>query len=210
MASTNLPFRTTIRTNDDIINQIDEPLIEQSLSEDKPNNPIINIKGILKKPETDLEKMRQNIRLTQIAKNLTILTFIVCYVPIIVANLYFAYNDTTSCISTHNPIIGLTLYDYLSIQAYTLAFTLALIILSIRCEPRNDSIWKTMYDNYILFYRAFAAFWFGLGVIVFSFLVHKRLCNNGIYYYVIILMGITIIAWVILAILHYNQTKIQK
>ena len=210
MTSNNIPFRNTTKIIDNDINQMDEPLVEQSLSDDKTINPIVNIKGILKKPETDLEKLRQQVYLNEIAKNLTILTFIVCYVPIIAGNLYFAYTDTTSCISRQNPIIGLTLYDYLSVQAYTLAFTLIIIIANILCEPHSESIWKTFYNNYILFYRAFAVFWFALGIIVLLFLVHKRLCNNGIYYYVIILMGVTIITWVLLAILHYRETRMQK
>ena len=59
MTSTNIPFRNTTKIIDNDINQMDEPLVEQSLSDDKTINPIVNIKGILKKPETDLEKLRQ-------------------------------------------------------------------------------------------------------------------------------------------------------
>ena len=59
MSNNNISSRNTTKINDGI-NQIDEPLIEQSLSDDKTINPIVNIKGILKKPETDINEMIQN------------------------------------------------------------------------------------------------------------------------------------------------------
>jgi hypothetical protein len=210
MASTNIPFRNTTKTNDDVINKIDEPLVEQSLSDDKTINPIVNIKSILKKPDTDLDEMMQRIRLNQIAKNLTMLTFIICYAPIIFGNLYFAYTDDTYCISTRNPLIGLTLYHYLSIQAYVMFITLALIILSIVYEPKDDSIWKTIYDNYILCYRAFSAFWLAFGIIIFAFLTYKQSCNNHIYYYLIITISIMTFTWGAFAFLHFKQLKMNN
>jgi hypothetical protein len=205
MSNNNIPSRNTTKTNDDVINQIDEPFIEQSLSDDKTINPIVNIKGILKKPDTDLDEMMQRIRLNQIAKNLTMLTFIICYAPIIFGNLYFAYTDDTYCISRHNPLIGLTLYDYLSIQAYVMFLTLVLIILSIVYEPKDDSIWKTIYNNYILCYRAFSVFWLVFGIIIFAFLTYKQSCNNHIYYYLIITISIMTFTWVAVAFLHFKQ-----
>jgi hypothetical protein len=180
-------------------------LIEQSLSEDNSNNPIVNIKGILKKPETDINEMIQRMRLNQLAKNLTMLIFIISYAPIIIGNLYFAFIDDTYCISRRNPLIGLTLYDYLSIQAYVMSITLALIILSIVYEPKDDSIWKTIYDNYILCYRAFSVFWLVFGIIIFAFLTYKQSCNNHIYYYLIITISIMTFTWVAVAFLHFKQ-----
>ena len=210
MASTNIPFRNTTKIIDNDINQIDEPLIEQSLSDDKTINPIVNIKGILKKPETDINEMIQRMRLNQIAKNLTMLTFIICYAPIIFGNLYFAYTDDTYCISRHNPLIGLTLYDYLSIQAYVMFLTLVLIILSIVYEPKDDSIWKISYDNYILGYRAFSAFWLVFGIIIFAFLTYKQSCNNHIYYYLIITISIMTFTWGAFAFLHFKQLRMDN
>jgi hypothetical protein len=210
MSNNNIPSRNTTKTNDDVINQIDEPFIEQSLSDDKTINPIVNIKGILKKPDTDLDEMMQRIRLNQIAKNLTMLTFIICYAPIILGNLYFAYTDDTYCISRHNPLIGLTLFDYLSIQAYVMSLTLALITLSIVYEPKDDSIWKTIYDNYILCYRAFSAFWLVFGIIIFAFLTYKQSCNNHIYYYLIITISIMTFTWVAVAFIHFKQLSMDN
>ena len=209
MSNNNISSRNTTKINDGI-NQIDEPLIEQSLSDDKTINPIVNIKGILKKPETDINEMIQRMRLNQLAKNLTMLTFIICYAPIIIGNLYFAFNDNTYCISRRNPLIGLTLYDYLSIQAYVMSLTLALIMLSIVYEPKDDSIWKTIYDNYILCYRAFSAFWLAFGLIIFAFLTYKQSCNNHIYYYLIITISITTFTWVAVAFIHFKQLRMDN
>ena len=209
MSNNNISSRNTTKINDGI-NQIDEPLIEQSLSDDKTINPIVNIKGILKKPETDINEMIQRMRLNQLAKNLTMLTFIICYAPIIIGNLYFAFNDNTYCISRRNPLIGLTLYDYLSIQAYVMSLTLALIMLSIVYEPKDDSIWKTIYDNYILCYRAFSAFWLVFGLIIFAFLTYKQSCNNHIYYYLIITISIMTFTWGAFAFLHFKQLKMNN
>jgi hypothetical protein len=209
MSNNNISSRNTTKINDGI-NQIDEPLVEQSLSDDKTINPIVNIKGILKKPDTDLDEMMQRIRLNQIAKNLTMLTFIICYAPIIFGNLYFAYTDDTYCISRHNPLIGLTLFDYLSIQAYVMSLTLALITLSIVYEPKDNSIWKTIYDNYILCYRAFSAFWLVFGIIIFAFLTYKQSCNNHIYYYLIITISITTFTWVAVAFIHFKQLRMDN
>jgi hypothetical protein len=209
MSNNNISSRNTTKINDGI-NQIDEPLIEQSLSDDKTINPIVNIKGILKKPETDINEMIQRMRLNQLAKNLTMLTFIICYAPIIIGNLYFAFNDNTYCISRRNPLIGLTLYDYLSIQAYVMSLTLALIMLSIVYEPKDDSIWKTIYDNYILCYRAFSAFWLVFGLIIFAFLTYKQSCNNHIYYYLIITISIMTFTWGAVAFLHFKQLRMEN
>jgi hypothetical protein len=204
MSNNNIPSRNTTKINDGI-NQIDEPLDEQSLSDDNSINPMVNIKGILKKPETDINEMIQRMRLNQLAKNITMLTFIISYAPIIIGNLYFAFNDDTYCISRRNPLIGLTLYDYLSIQAYVMCLTLALIILSIVYEPKDDSIWKTIYNNYILCYRAFSVFWLVFGIIIFAFLTYKQSCNNHIYYYLIITISIMTFTWVAVAFLHFKQ-----
>ena len=164
-------------------NTIDEPLFEQSLSSDSSSNSS-NIRGILKRPLTDLDKLLEEQRLKKIAKTVTIITFIVVYTPIIAFNLYFAYTDNTSCISRVNPIISLTLYDYLTIQAYTMTFTLGLIVLDEFVDNRDGTIFKTFYNNYILCYRVFSLSWIAIGVIIFIFITYNRLCSNGIHYYV--------------------------
>lgn len=169
------------------INTIDEPLFEQYLSSDGSSNSS-HIRGILKRPLTDLDKLIEAQKLKQLSKTLTIITFIVVYTPIIAFNLYFAYTDKTSCISKVNPIINLKLYDYLTIQAYTMAFTLGLIILdefvnNLDCTLFK-TLFKTLYNNYMLIYRVFSLSWIAIGVILFVFIAYKRLCNNGIYYYI--------------------------
>lgn len=162
---------------------IDEPLFEHSLSSSSSSTSS-NIRGILKRPLTDLDKLIEEQRLKKIAKTVTIITFIVVYTPIIAFNLYFAYTDKTSCISRVNPIISLTLYNYLTIQAYTMAFTLGLIVIDEFVDNRDGTIFKTFYNNYILCYRVFSLSWIAIGVIIFIFIAYKRLCSNSIYYYV--------------------------
>ena len=178
METTHTPFRHTNSNN----SQLDDPLFEQSLSSDGSNNS--NIRGILKRPLTDLDKFRHQHQLKQMARMFTIITFIVVYTPIIAFNLYFAFTDNTSCVSRVHPIIGLTLYDYLTIQAYGMALTLALIVLDDFYDPKIFPRFKTFYNNYILCYRVFSLIWVSIGVIIFVFVIYKRLCSTGIYYYV--------------------------
>ena len=176
---------------------IDEPLFEQSLSSSNSSN----IKGILRRPLTDLDKLIEAQRLKQLARILTIITFIVVYTPIISFNLYFAYTDNTSCISRVNPIIALTLYDYLTIQAYTMAFTLGLIVLDEFVDNRDGTIFQTFYNNYILCYRAFSLAWISIGIILFIFIAYKRLCSNGIFYYVAI-VTVVLASSILISIIH--------
>jgi uncharacterized membrane protein len=181
MATTQTPFRHTNSNN----SQLDDMLVEQSLSSDCSNNSNnSNVRSILKRPLTDLDKFRHQHQLKQMARMFTIITFIVVYTPIIAFNLYFAFTDNTSCVSRVNPIIGLTLYDYLTIQAYGMTLTLALIVLDDFYDPKIFPRFKTFYNNYILCYRVFSLIWVSIGVIIFVFVTYKRLCSTGIYYYV--------------------------
>jgi len=168
--------------------QLSSPLVEESLSDTSINSP--NIRGILKQQMTSVDKLDQQLKLRQLAKTLTIITFIVVYTPIIAFNLYFAYSDNTSCVSYINPIIGLNLYDYLTVQAYTMTFTLGLIVLDEFVDPRIFTRFKTFYDNYILCYRVFSLAWISVGIILFISITYNRLCSNGIYYYVATVTGL--------------------
>jgi len=167
--------------------QLSSPLVEESLSDTSINSP--NIRGILKQQMTSVDKLDQQLKLRQLAKTLTIITFIVVYTPIIAFNLYFAYSDNTSCVSYINPIIGLNLYDYLTVQAYTMTFTLGLIVLDEFVDPRIFTRFKTFYD-YILCYRVFSLAWISVGIILFISITYNRLCSNGIYYYVATVTGL--------------------
>lgn len=162
--------------------QLTSCLVEESLYDTSINSPII--RSILKQQMTSVDKLNQQRRLSQLAKTLTIITFIVVYTPIIAFNLYFAYSDNTSCVSYINTIIGLNLYDYLTVQAYTMTFTLGLIVLDELVDPRIFTRFKTFYDNYILCYRVFSLAWISVGIILFISITYNRLCSNGIYYYV--------------------------
>ena len=152
--------------------QLSSPLVEESLSDTSINSP--NIRGILKQQMTSVDKLDQQLKLRQLAKTLTIITFIVVYTPIIAFNLYFAYSDNTSCVSYINPIIGLNLYDYLTVQAYTMTFTLGLIVLDEFVDPRIFTRFKTFYDNYILCYRVFSLAWISVGIILFISITYNR------------------------------------
>jgi hypothetical protein len=182
---------------------INEPLFEQSLSSDGSSNSS-NIRGILKHPRTDLDKLLEEQRLKKIAKIVTIITFIVVYTPIIAFNLYFAYTNKTLCVSRESPIIGLSLYNYLTVQAYTMAFTLALIILDDFVDNREGTLFKTFYNNYILCYRVFSLSWIAIGVIIFIFITYNRLCSNGIHYYVAVVTVILAFSILFSVIRQYN------
>jgi hypothetical protein len=183
--------------------QLSSPLVEESLSDTSINTP--SIRGILKQQMTSVDKLDQQRRLSQLAKTLTIGIFIVVYAPIIAFNLYFAYTNNTSCVSYVNPIIGLSLYDYLTIQAYTMTFTLGLIVLDEFIDPQIFTRFKTFYDNYILCYRVFSIAWVSVGIILFTFITYKSLCSNGIYYYVAIVTGVLALSTMASIVKQYND-----
>ena len=186
--------------NNDSLN---DPLFEESLS--KSSSP--SIRGILKPP---IDKLDQQLKLNQLARTLTIGIFIVVYAPIIAFNLYFAYTNNTLCVSYINPIIGLSLYDYLTVQAYTMAFTLGLIIFDEFVDFRDGTMFKTFYDNYILCYRVFSLAWVSVGIILFIFITYKRLCSNGIYYYVATITGILAFGTILAVVQQYNDDKVNN
>lgn len=183
--------------------QLSSHLVEESLSDTSINTP--SIRGILKQQMTSVDKLDQQLKLSQLAKTLTIGIFIVVYAPIIAFNLYFAYTNNTSCVSYVNPIIGLSLYDYLTIQAYTMTFTLGLIVLDEFVDPRIFTRFKIFYDNYILCYRVFSIAWVSVGIILFTFITYRSLCSNGIYYYVAIVTGVLALSTMASIVKQYND-----
>lgn len=185
-------------------NTIDEPLFDQSLSSNS-NSSNTNIRSIMKRPLTDLDKYIEKQRLKTMSRMITIITFIVVYIPIIAFNLYFAYTDNTSCVSQRSPMIGLTLYDYLTVQAYSLALTLALIILDEIIDQLDGVLFKSLYKNYILCYRVFSIVWISVGVIMIIFITYNRLCSNGIYYYVGAITSILAFSIIISIVQQYKE-----
>jgi len=183
--------------------QLSSHLVEESLSDTSINTP--TIRGILKQQMTSVDKLDQQRRLSQLAKTLTIGIFIVVYAPIIAFNLYFAYTNNTLCVSYVNPIIGLSLYDYLTIQAYTMTFTLGLIVLDEFVDTQIFTRFKTFYDNYILCYRVFSIAWVSVGIILFTFITYRSLCSNGIYYYVAIVTGVLALSTMASIVKQYND-----
>ena len=183
--------------------QLSSHLVEESLSDTSINTP--TIRGILKQQMTSVDKLDQQLKLSQLAKTLTIGIFIVVYAPIIAFNLYFAYTNNTSCVSYVNPIIGLSLYDYLTIQAYTMTFTLGLIVLDEFVDTQIFTRFKTFYDNYILCYRVFSIAWVSVGIILFTFITYRSLCSNGIYYYVAIVTGVLALSTMASIVKQYND-----
>jgi hypothetical protein len=202
MTTTLSSFRHTNSSNSN--SQLDDPLFEQSLSDDNSNNSP-NIRGILKRPLTDLDKFRQQHQLKQMARMVTIITFIVVYIPIIAFNLYFAFTNNTSCVSKVNPIVGLNLYDYLTIQAYAMALTLVFIVLDEFYNPKIFPRFKTFYNNYILCYRVFSLIWVSIGIILFVFVTYKRLCSSGIYYYIGVIISILTFSIIVGIISEYKK-----
>jgi len=187
--------------------QLTTSLVEESLSINTSNTSINspNVRGILKKQMTNIDKLIQQQKLKELVRTFTMITFIVVYTPIIAFNLYFAYTNNTSCVSQINPIIGLNLYDYLTVQAYTMTFTLGLIVLDEFVDYKRYHIFKSLYDNYILCYRVFSLAWISIGVILFIFITYNKLCNNGIYYYVTIVTSILTFCTIISIIQHYKD-----
>jgi len=184
-------------------NQLEDLLVEELLSDSSINSP--NVRGILKKQMTNVDKLIQQQQLKEMARIFVMITFIVVYAPIISFNLYFAYTNNTSCVYYINPIIGLSLYDYLTVQAYTMALTLGLIILDGILDFRDDTIFKTLYKNYLLCYRVFSIAWISIGIIIFIFITYKGFCSNSIYYYVAIVTGILTCCTFISIIQHYKD-----
>ena len=188
-------------------NQLSTPLVEDSLSSSASSN----IKSILKHPLTNIDKLRQQQQLNRIAKMLTIATFVVVYTPIIAFNLYFAFTNNSSCVYKINQFIGLNLYDYLTVQAYTMAFTLGLFRLDEFVDSKEGTIFKTFYNHYILCYRVFSLAWVFVGIILFIFITYRGLCGDGIYYYVAIVTGILALSTIASIVKKYNDdTKLNN
>ena len=202
MATTNIPFRNS---NSNInINQIEEPLFDQSLNDDYVVSPMYNIKGILKKQMTEFEEIQNKARINQLAKYLSIATFITIYLPIIICNLYFAYTDK-SCVLYTTPKFSLNIYDYLMGESYIMFFTLNIIVLSVICEPDENSIWKFAYDTYIISYKVFSMIWLVIGIIIFWFIIDNKQCNHSLYYYMLTFLTIKMIGQIINIIIHYKE-----
>lgn len=184
-------------------NKLEDPLVEESLSDISINSP--SIRGILKKQMNNIEKIQEEQNLKQMYKMLTIITFIVVYTPIIAFNLYFAYTDNTSCVSKVIPTIGLNLYHYLTFQAYVMTLTLGLFILNQILDFREGTIFKSLYNIYVLCYRVFSVGWISIGIILFAFITYNSLCSNGIYYYVTIITAILSFCTIVSIIQHYKD-----
>jgi hypothetical protein len=217
MTTHNIPFVNSSR-NQEHESLIDIPIDEHNLDvirnsiNSNNNNSNSNssniIRGILKKPPSESDIFQRSFEIKQMAKQLTIITFMLIYFPIIGLNLWFAFTDF-SCINTSNSFIQLNLYDYLVVDSITLLTTLISIILSIIYDPQDHSILKHLYDGYIMCYKLFSLIWLTLGAVIFWLLIDSfRSCSYNVYYYltVVIIIRIAIHAFYILV--HYKQRHV--
>jgi hypothetical protein len=183
---------TTLYTVD-INNNTNIPYEEVDDSSASPSTTSnTSTKSILKNSSPYFQELNHQHSL-KISKMITTLGLIIIQVPIVIFNVYFAYNTRSSCVSVLDPLIGLSLHDYLVGQAYIIAFTLALRVPYDIYELEKVPICQLIFVMYKMCYRIFALLWVSFGIMLISFVTTKNLCSNEyVYFYTIVTIIITL------------------
>ena len=190
MATTHIPF------NNNNIN------LRQPLFDDTETN--CNIHSILKKQLSDDETIQQKCEINIIARRVTVILFILVYIPVIICNLYFA-NTNNSCIRITTQSFNISLYDYLYIDAGASFVLLSLITLDILYNKDEIYLIKKIYDIFITCYKIFTFIWLLIGGFIFWVVIDNKLCDNNVYYYMYTILIIKIIIQLINMIIYYKQ-----
>jgi hypothetical protein len=190
MATTHIPFSNN-KTN------LKQPLFDDTKT-------IYNIHSILKKQLSEDETTEQQSEINIIAKRVTVILFILVYIPVIICNLYFA-NTNNSCITLTNKSFNLSLYDYLYVDAGSSIALLSFITIDVLYDKDEIYLIKKIYDTFIICYKIFTFIWLVIGGCIFWVLIDNKLCDHNVYYYMYIVLIIKIIIQVINMIIYYKQ-----
>lgn len=168
-----------------------------------------NLHSILKQPITESERIQTTDIINLMAKKLTILSFSLAYLPIIIGNMYYALTDK-SCATLNHTMIILNLYDYLIVDSVTLFITLFAIIFSIIHEFKDNTFIKYIYDIYLICYKVFSFIWLIIGALIFWMIIDNHLCDNHLYYYLYITLIIKIICQGLYIMILFRQYNLSK
>jgi hypothetical protein len=183
---------------------------EDDISTSPSTSSNISTKSILKNSSPYFDELNHQHSL-KMAKMVTNLGLIIIQLPIVIFNVYFAYNTRSSCVSVLEPLIGLSLHDYLVGQAYVIAFTLALRVPYDIYDLEKVPICQLIFDMYKMCYRIFALFWVSFGIMLISFVTTNNLCSNEyVYFYTIVTIIITLSFIGMSIIVHIQNTLNSK
>jgi hypothetical protein len=194
-----LPIEIPIITP--IITPIIRP-IQQELHQNLINQVIINTQSIQKltsQIETTEREMEENYYFEFCGKLLILLLFIIIVFPIIICDMYYAYNDD-SCVNEYPKNLNMNMKQYLLGCAYSsiIIMVMICIILCIASKENIDIIHTCIFENcgclsYIM--KMFTIIWHILGAIIFwGTLYPENLCNKSASTYFFISLIIKLIS----------------
>lgn len=117
-------------------------------------------------------------------KIIAMILILVCWLPIIICDIYYAYNDN-SCVNSHVDKININLKQYLQVSGLSLgcfAFIFIIYILSL-----NENLSHISLGLFVILFYFFIMFLFAwdiIGGVIFWGYMDNSLCSNGIYNYV--------------------------
>lgn len=162
-------------------------------------NPNLNapIRGILKNPE-DNNFSEKELKLRMIKMCLLII-FVICYVPFIVADLYYGMSNTI-CVNERPNKLNINLKIYLLVSGFLILFNLILTILLILYLPLEAT--EEEYGLIICISSIFGKImtiiqfvWNLLGlIIIWAFMYEKEICDSEISTYLFISVILKILA----------------
>ena len=194
MSTTHIPFnnnKTKLR----------QPLFDNNETTDET---ICNIHSILKKQLSIDETTQQQYEINTIARRVTVILFILVYIPVIICNLYFA-NTNNSCITLTTKSFNISLYDYLYVDAGSSIALLSFITIDVLYDKDEIYLIKQIYDMFIICYKIFTFIWLLIGGFIFWVLIDNKLCDHNLYYYMYIILIIKIIIQLINMVIYYKQ-----
>ena len=169
------------------------------------------LKGILKKASKyDIEcQAKITYKITLLC---TITVIIMCYVPMIVCDLYIAYNDNT-CINIYSKNLHINMKSYLLVSSYSAITGLLLTISTICClldmENKNNFV---LFTIYIITFIAniYGTVWHVLGCVIFwgtTYSKGKCELNVEIYLFISLIIKLLIKLLITLITFYYLFQK---
>ena len=166
------------------------------------------LRGILKRPDHDLSLNDDRVSLILI-KLCSTLLILVLMVPLIVADLYFGFIDS-SCVKEEPNNLAISMNLYLVVSGFTGMGTMFYLLISICCLSNDENsvainLFCLTCSSWIL--GAFHIIWNILGAIVFWGTVYgKDICDKNVSTYIYVSLIIKFVGTA-LSLLQQNQKK---
>jgi len=186
------------------------PIVEQRGQEESTTRQLLlqvasQIQEIERLRETTKEKEKEKEKESEYVfeicgKLLILLLFIILVFPIIICDMYYAYNDD-SCVNEYPKNLNMNMKQYLLGCAYSsiIIMVMICIILCIASKENIDIIDTCIFENcgclsYIM--KMFTIIWHILGAIIFwGTLYPENLCNKSASTYFFISLIIKLISY---------------